>query len=464
MKDLANNISKGKNLEINLPKFGQQMMTVYYRYSSVRLAMNYYTYSEMLKDNSTAKDSNDMFGKLTAAYSTVLSEGIVKQAIGNELESAVNGINAIRNDIIKTMKGLTSLVDIFNIYEYVLNRVEYRFKDASDVNVKDDDTFTKELMQYMLSGNDKALMNVRITEAVRQLPLRMTKARFYELLKEGMKVYKDSEKASVDDFVYMLSSSSMIYTDEYTDKISEDINPIIKEFETTDFSSIDEEIYNNLRDKLTFGVDYVQAAVDRYMLLADLVNDAYVLLLSAPYADTACAERESLLKILEGAEDGSAEEALVLLEGKQEELYSAYSQCEYLIKEVLDEKKDLVESLMLLSLYNSLDVISTLESGSHFVEFDKEIDHTIAGEAYVLDKYNRLSEELNDFFKKHNKLVNRAVMAHVLASLPIFFNNVDEIQNYVYSSISGCSDVSEKTACAEIFMAMMEEDGFNVVS
>lgn len=464
MKFLANNISKGKNLEINLPKFGQEMMTVYYRYSSVRLAMNYYTYSEILEDGNVTKDGNDMFGKLMTAYSTVLSEGIVKTAIGTELESAVNSINAVRNDIIKTMKGLTSLVDIFNIYEYVMNRVEYRFKDASDVNVKDDETFTKELMQYMLSGNDKALMNVRITEAVRQLPLRMTKSRFYELLKEGMKVYKDSEKAGVDDFVYMLSSSSMIYTDEYSDKISEDINSVIKEFESTDFSELDEDKYNSLRDKLTFAVDYVQTAVDRYMLLAELVNDAYVLLLAAPYADTACEEREILLKILEDAEDGSAEEALVLLEGKQEELYGAYSQCEYVIKEALDEKKDMIESLMLSSMYNSLDVISTLESGSHFVEFDKEIDHTIAGEAYVMDKYDKLSEALNIFFKNHNKLVNRAVMAHVLASLPVFFNNVDEIQNYVYSSISGCSDVSEKTACAEIFMSMMEEDGFNVVS
>ena len=57
MKDLVNNISKKKNLEVNLPKFGNEMMTVYYRYSSVRLAMNHYTYNEIFsekKDN----DSN----------------------------------------------------------------------------------------------------------------------------------------------------------------------------------------------------------------------------------------------------------------------------------------------------------------------------------------------------------------------------------------------------------------------
>lgn len=466
MKDLTNNILKGKNLEINLPKFGQEMMTTYYRYSAVRLAMNYYIYNEMMEERNSNDDSNANIelGRLISSYHKILENGIMNPVIGSELEETVKKINIIRDDIIKIMKGLTSLVDVFNIYEYVMNRVEYRFKDASDVNVKDDDTFTSELMQYILSGNDNALINLKITEAVRQLPLRMTKSRFFELLKEGLKVYKDSERASVDDYIYMLSSSSMIYTDDYLDKISDDINLVINEFENTDFSAINEDTYNNLRDKLTFGIDYIQKAVDDYMLLAELVNDGYVLLLSAPYADISCEERDMLMKILEGADDGSAEEALVLLEGKQEKLHERYSQSEYAIKEILDEKKDMVDSLMLSAMYNSLDVISILVSGSLFVEFDREVDHNTAGEAYVMEKFDRLSEELNCFFKRHNKLVNRAVMAHVLATLPVFFNNVDEIQSYVYSSVSGCSDIAEKTACAEIFATMMEEDGFNVVS
>ena len=48
MRDLVSNISKGKNLEVNLPKFGQEMMDVYYKYAAVRLAINHYTYNEML--------------------------------------------------------------------------------------------------------------------------------------------------------------------------------------------------------------------------------------------------------------------------------------------------------------------------------------------------------------------------------------------------------------------------------
>ncbi len=466
MRDLANNISKGKNLEVNLPKFSQEMMSVYYRYASVRLAMNYYTYNEILtereQNNETA--GKDHLRKLVLSFMYIIENTINNQVVGAELEKAIKSVDDIRNSIIETMKGLTSLVDIFNIYEYVLNRVEYRFKDALHVEVKSDEDFTRDLMRYMLATDDRVVVNANISEAVRQLPMRMTKARFFELLQEGMKVYKDSEKSSVDDFVYMLMSSAMVYTDEQAKNISDDINSIIKDFEGTDFSSLDEDAYNALADKLNYAVGYVQRTVDDYMLLSELINDVYAMLLSAPYADTDCEERDILVQIIQNKDDESVENALVRLEGKQEKLNGMFSNCEYIIDEVLDRYMADAESLMLGAQYHCLKRISILESGSQFVEFGLEVDHSIAGDEYIEAKYNEVVDSLKQFFASHHKLVNRAVMAHVLSSLPVFFNNVEEIQNYVYSSINGCADVAEKTACIEIFATMMEEDGFDIVS
>lgn len=458
MRDLVNNISKGKNLEVNLSKFGQEMMDVYYKYAVVRLAINHYTYNEMLDLR------KGEINTLVADYRDIVKNGIVGTLVGKELEEAVVKIDNIRNSVIKIMKGLTSLVDILNIYEYVMNRVEYRFASEDSINLKDDEEFTNLLMEYMLSGNDKTLVNYRITECVRQLPIRMTKVKFFELLKAGMDVYKDSEKSSVDDYVYMLSSSSMVYTDEYTKNISDDVNAIIDEFEKTDFTSITKEEYDNLRDKLTYAIEFVQRIVDEYVLFIELIGETYVMLLAAPYADTKCEEKDILVRIIEASEDDNVEDALVALEGKQEKYYAMYSKCEYAISDILDNKSDLVESLMLMPMYNSLDKISILESGSHFVEFDRVINREVAGVSYVNEKYNELEGMLKEFFKNHGKLVNRAVMAHVISALPVFFNNANEIKSYVYSSISGCSDVAEKMACEEIFSTMMEEDGFNVVS
>ena len=38
-------------------------------------------------------------------------------------------ISSLRNRLIAIMESITDYVDKFKIYEYVLNRVEYRFKD-----------------------------------------------------------------------------------------------------------------------------------------------------------------------------------------------------------------------------------------------------------------------------------------------------------------------------------------------
>ena len=457
MRDLVNNISKGKNLEVNLPKFGQEMMDVYYKYAAVRLAINHYTYNEMLSYRKG--DTNT----LVKDYNEIVKNGIIGTLVGEELEEAVIKLDNIRNSVIKVMKGLTSLVDILNIYEYIMNRVEYRFNDDS-IDLQDDEEFTNLLMEYILSGSDKTLVNYRITECVRQLPIRMTKVKFFELLKTGMDVYKDSEKSSVDDYIYMLSSSAMVYVDENTRNISNDINDIIDEFEKVDYSNITKEEYDKLRDKLTFAINYVQGVVDEYVQFIELIGEAYVILLTTPYAQTNCEEKEILVRILEASEDDNVEDALIALEGKQEKYYAMYSKCEYAISDILDNKADFVESLMLMPMYKSLDKITILESGSHFVEFDREINRETAGLAYVNEKYCQLESMLNSFFKEHSKLVNRAVMAHVISALPVFFNNANEIKSYIYSSISGCTDIAEKKACKEIFSTMMEEDGFNVVS
>ncbi len=454
MKDLANSISKGKNLEIVLPKFGQKMMTVYYKYVAVRLAMNYYTYNEMIMDDTGIKTS----------FIDIMEKMLESDIVGVELEEAISKVDDIRNDIIRSMKGLTSLVDIFNIYEYVLNRVEYRYKDSSHIEMKNDEDFTKDLMRYILSSEDKVVINANIMEAVRQLPLRITKARFFELLKEGLRVYKDSEKSSVDDFIYMISSSSMVYIDDYAREISEDINCILRDFDEADFSNLDEETYNRLHEKLNYAIEYVQNSVDKYMLEIEIVNDVYSMLLAAPYADTKCEEREILTRIVNDDNAGCAEEALVMLEGRQERLSNIYMQGEYAVDIVVEKYMSTAESLMLGAMFNSLKRIGILQSGSYFVEFDNHKDTAIAGEDYTLEKYNELCDKLKGFFTQHNKLVNRAVMANILACLPVFFNNVEDIQNYVYNSINGCSDLAEKKACVEIFATMMEEDGFDFVS
>lgn len=42
-------------------------------------------------------------------------------------------------------------------------------------------------------------------------------------------------------------------------------------------------------------------------------------------------------------------------------------------------------------------------------------------------------------------------MSASIAELPVFFNNISELQDYIYNTLSVCNDKAEKLACIEIF-------------
>lgn len=52
-------------------------------------------------------------------------------------------------------------------------------------------------------------------------------------------------------------------------------------------------------------------------------------------------------------------------------------------------------------------------------------------------------------------MITRAVMAQALSELPIFFNNISELQDYIYNTLSICNDKAEKLACIEIINGIM---------
>lgn len=465
MNFTAKEIINGKNLEVNLPKLGIGLMGAFNSYSFVRLAMNYYTYYEMISE-SYANDN--ILKNLIVRFNNTIKCGVLPSDRSNENIELLSEVTALRDEITDIMKGLTSLADIFNIYEYVLNRIEYNFKDGGHILIETDENFANYVMSYILSQKDNVAINMKICETVRELPVRMTKSRFFELLHTGLLVYKDSEKQSMEDFIFMLKTSSMLEINSEAFKLSEDIESIYNEFKGTDFSTLTEDKYKDLSAKLKFAVSFIQDMVNKYMMFAEIVNDTYVIVLSNPCVKEFPREHNACIKIIETLykrftdknpleDDIEIENYFFELEGKQEKYYRNFSTVLNAVEIAGDSYKDIIVSLKLDKMYNSLNIIRQLVSGSIFVEFDNVINTDKADLEYIDDKFMSLKKEYEEFFKSNVKLVNRAVMAHVLSALPIFFNNADEIKDYIKQSISQCSDNAEKLACYEIFHSLMEE-------
>lgn len=457
MKKVIRDIRNGKDPEKNMVLFADYLCSLCYRFSNICLSMNYYVFQQVLNDGLEDKE----LLKLTEDVNKVISCGIIGDDASGDM---VGLIEEVRSKIISTMKVLTSYTDIFSRYEYVINRVEYRFSEEDLPEQYTDENFTRKLMNYIVADEDSVVINSRISEVIAELPIRMTKSKFFERLNEGINVYKDTDKKSFDDFLYMVRSCAMIELPDEKDDFFDDLKSIHNTLIHMDYENINVEEYQSLKEKINYTAVFIGDTVNLYMMLQQIVNNVYAILITKPYVkdfgeeDNIC--KSIISSINKGFEGASTvdEELFIGLEGMQEKVYEEYMSCEY----VLDDIKERKSADMDADLKNQYEILfksEVLLSESLFVEFvGNTIDDSAMDNKYFEQKKREFLEEVEEFFKTHNRAVNRAVMSVIISSLPIFFNNLEELQDYIYNSLDSCRQKAEKMACVEILNSAIEEN------
>lgn len=461
LKEITNKV----NLETNLSKYSNYMMSQYNSLSYTKVALNYYTLADMVSEK---KDISSKLVNLVERLNVIIEKYVINQSV-EDIEDGVMAIDSIRNEIMNIMNIVTSYADHFNLYEYILNRVEYRFveDDYDDTYYKTD--FGKDIMNYIVSERENNTINLKISEIVGQLPVRMTKNKFLELVSNTFTLYNGATNKSVDDFIYMLRTSSTISKPDGFETEFEEFYTIIKEFEQVDFKNIDKDTYDRCHDLLMIAAEKVYVLSDVFMLLEEVVNDVYVIILSNPYAMCDVEKNNATRNILKYAysqyngikcdiNDDNIDESFAKIEGEQERLSEIIMACEYVIDDVLNNSMDICQSLVLDKIYKTLGLIIKLQSSSIFIELnEEEVDSQIITEEDLETKKLNLLNELNVLFKDNSQLFNRAVMAVILSSLPVFFNSLQEVTDYVNNSLFACSDVAEKRAVEEVIRNIMFE-------
>ena len=477
MKKFISEINKKINLEMNLPMYADYMMNLYNRRAAVEFAMDYYTYQGMIMD----KVGDDTLSYITKQFNEVVKEYVINPAVDEKREEGINKIDTLRNNVYNIVEVLTAYADIFARYEYVTNRCEYLFKELDVQKKYTDEDFTREIMQYIFADEDNAAINSKITEIIGELPLRMTKNKFFEILSEGMSVYSKTDKVTIDDFLYDIRTSSMLELPKNMEKYS-DLYEIYLEVKNINYSGIDEKTFYDAENKLRFAGDFIEKETNIYMMLAGLINKAYVMIIAGAYTDNTTDEIRNAINIIEKINENFYNEdyitleeditdRFIFMEGTPEELQNIIQAVEYVLDNIRNDYTDVVKSIMADKIYQGLFICEKLMTDSLFIDlkneygiFDKKTDkdtvndheNDIDIEKYLNEKRDGLVEELMGFFKNNQKQVNRSVMSLIISRLPVFFNNITEIQDYVYNSLSNCTNKAEKAACIEIVKSLME--------
>lgn len=461
MKDLnyfAQEIIKGRNPETNLERYSAGMAALYHGLAYIKLSMNYYTVYEMHRDG-VCEDArleellarfHDLAGALPAGSLTTAP------------------VEQLRNELIAVMEVVTAYVDRFRIYEYVLNRIEYRFTTQKPDLTYYNTHLTNDLMHYILSDQDQVVIHSKISAVVEQLPMRLTRQKFYEYLREAFSLYHGAQKGTVEDFAYALRTTAMAYAPDGFDHMFPQLYDLYRLLAEADYTGLDEAAFRRLSDALKLGVEKVTACADSFVLLTQMVNDLYTIVLTQPVALGPVAETAAAQAVIAdiaacSGKGAAVPETKVLahfmqFEGKQERILSVLSQCDHAVSYALQQYPSELETYGQRQAYEILETTMKLQSGSDFMALKTEPSKAeVAPDDYADQVCEALISRLDELFQQLAQPVRRAVMAEVLAQLPVFFQRPEEIHAYINVSLLQCRDAAEQTAVMEILKMIMAD-------
>lgn len=464
-RKIMKDILQHKNLEMNLPAYAHSYINATYQYSLIRLVLNYYTMKEVEDDAKTSLQDAYLLNVLNEIH-TMLYENLFSDEEREDSSFVIEKINQLRDEMTKRMTILTSYTDALQIYEYVLNRVEYGIT-KENYPVDESELATK-VFQYLFRDNDKMVTNSKIQMVTAQLPIRMTKSRFFDYLTDTLLIYKGSEKSSVDDFVAMLKSTALLDLPEGYGEAYPKIMEVINVMENVNFKTLDLAGYQELMEQFAFTTDYLTGLVSNYLLVMEIINDFYATLLAMPYVKKEDECVRTSISMLQGLHDAfvssgeipeTVDEGFMIIEGKQEMLGEDILQYESILQDVITEHKDTISWIMTDKIFDGLICIAKLLSNSLFINLAEDDNCSeIADEMYITARRDELVGLLTEFFGQHSKEINRAVMAALFSNMPVLFNSQQEIKDYIEYSLTHCGNSSELMACAKILDEMMDEE------
>lgn len=457
IKQLANK----QNIEENLPKYAAFMSATYLEYSLIQLAMNLYTLQERsqeyISNDRYVEEALDTIQQFTGFY-------VLDHKYENR-EQDLKKIHEVRDTITAKMRILTSYTDALQIYEYIMNRLENSFSIVEeDIDVSE---YSKKIFQYLFAENDKMVINSKIQMVVSQLPVRITRNRFFDILNESLKIYSGSECSTVDDFAETIRACSGLYRPDGFDTEYPYLREILTSFEELDYSGLTQENWNRYMEKFQDAATYIENIVTDYLLLEDIVNDLYAVMCACVYVSDSTKEMGYATKILECVLEAMAngtpieemaEDCFFALEGAPEALSEKLMQGEGLLFDVWAGEQDKLKEAGLIAEYSDLNLISKLLCNSVFIDLKPDVlTPEIADNEYIHGVRDRLIEEFTQVFASQPKMINRARMAMVLGNVPVFFNSQQEIQDYLEYSLEHCNNACELKAVVSIIDDMMEE-------
>ena len=434
--------------------------------------MEYYMFSEVVTEdiNPYIAMAKEMITSLNETVGQAMSDTLDD----TQRKQLVDHVLAMRTEVIDRMQVLTGYVDCFVVYEYILNRIQYRF-DEKEV-LPEDTAFAQEVMNFIFGSNDNVTINDNLRVVLGQLPMRMTRSHYFDLIKNCISVYKGSEIESLEGFLYMLRTSAMLYKHPAQEQYFTEFAGVLQELMEADYEHMDRTLYELYAEKVRVSASKLNDLSDLYMQIGQIINGVYTLVVTEPY----CVDEEKMTVVddvirginalflekeidLWQREDLLTEEdrlnwlaeKLPAVEGQQEKLYQSVNVAEAALDELLEGRAEEIEAAGLSDAFIKLHHLSQLNSSSVFAPLESQESAGIVTAEIAEQETEKLLSELKELFQGRSRMFRRAIMAATVEKLPTFFKSAQEIADYMMNALNQCDDEAEKYASKQLILEMI---------
>ena len=455
-----------------LPEYLKQSMILHDGYTRIKLMMEYYMFYEVVTEdiNPYIAMAKEMITSLNETVGQAMSDTLDD----TQRKQLVDNILAMRTEVIDRMQVLTGYVDCFVVYEYILNRIQYRF-DEKEV-LPEDTAFAQEVMNFIFGSNDNVTINDNLRVVLGQLPMRMTRSHYFDLIKNCISVYKGSEIESLEGFLYMFRTSAMLYKHPAQEQYFTEFAGVLQKLMEADYEHMDRTLYELYAEKVRVSASKLNDLSDLYMQIGQIINGVYTLVVTEPY----CVDEEKMTVVddvirginalflekeidLWQREDLLTEEdrlnwlaeKLPAVEGQQEKLYQSVNVAEAALDELLEGRAEEIEAAGLSDAFIKLHHLSQLNSSSVFAPLESQESAGIVTAEIAEQETEKLLSELKELFQGRSRMFRRAIMAATVEKLPTFFKSAQEIADYMMNALNQCDDEAEKYASKQLILEMI---------
>lgn len=453
--DLIRDVKKKEPSLSKMEEFFGLFLEKNFHLSTCHFLMSYYGSLMFRMEKEFSSDSLPFFEKFKHFVEEVSHKEEISETDRAEIEN-------LRVSLRLTTEKLIAYQTAFSHFIYALDRklCPYDCKLPQD---RDD--YARELLGFLFESRDSFVTNMRISEIRKYLPIRYTKEKFLDLVSDSLGLYLGNDKMALNSQLYKIRMATMANLKEDEEELKSFAVLFLK-LKALDIKNLDTEEIENIREEIDEMMARLSLYLEENQVLMEVVNSLYSMLLvedndlwSFITEEKACIQKISFahreMKDFKEEEFSDILDSFVYkIEDLNEEILQGETAFEYLLEHFFDE----LDEAGLAKERNNLTELLLLRENP-FLNKDELTQSGEVSEKELEAMKEGLREELTEVLSAYALPVRRAIMAEILSTLPLSFENRTEVMDYIRTALSTCDNQEELKACIHAIDEIRRDDG-----